>query len=268
MVSDPVVEWHDLFRPFVEAWRGCFAGGLLRFFDNNFFYRVPTFVELPSPSKPVLRPRAAALAERLPKWAKLKVVVPGPLTFARMSRIVGSFGVEELAEAIARILSDEVRAAAEAGARAVEVDEPWLGDVDASRDDASLAVELFNKYFAPLGIETVLATYFSPPRPEVWEVLCGARATYVAIDVADSPKRAAESLGKCLPEGLALGVVQGRDLVDPPLEKLREALEVAKGCRRLAVTTSSWLDLLPFDAAIEKVRSLARAASELSSFLR
>ena len=264
MVSDPVIEWHDMFRPFVEAWRGCFAGGLLRFFDNNFFYRVPIFVEMPSPAKLVLKPRVLALLERLPKWVKLKVVVPGPVTFAKMSRAPPGASFEEFAEALAKLLSEEVKAATEAGAKAVEVDEPWLVDVDASVDDASLAVELFNKYFAKLGIETVLATYFAPPSPEVWRALCEAKASYLAIDVADSPKRAVEALRKALPEGLALGIVQARDLVDPPLERLAEVLDLAKDCKRLAVTTSSWLDLLPFDSAIDKVRKLASIARELS----
>ncbi len=266
VVSDPVIEWHDLFRPFAESWRGCFPGGLLRFFDNNFFYRVPTFLELPSPTKPVLAPRVRALVERLPRWVKLKVVLPGPITFARMSKAPPGVDFGVFVEELAKVLREEARLAIEAGARVIEVDEPWLCDVDASRSDAELATELFRKYFANLGAETVLATYFSPPTPSIWEVLANAGASYVTIDVVDSPKRAREALEKAVPEGVALGVVQARDLLDPPLELVKEFARLCeeRGAKRVALTTSAWLDLLPFDASIEKVIKLGRLLRALS----
>jgi len=263
-VADPMIDWHDIFRPFVESWRGCYVDGLARFFDNNFFYRVPVFVELPTPARTILRSRVLAFVERLPSWAKLKVSVPGPLTLVKMARISEGIDTDSLLEEVARILSNEAREAIEAGARVIEVHEPWLSDADAKRDDAELALDLFNKHFSGLGVETVLATYFQPPSREVWEELCSSRASYVSIDVVDNPRRAREVLEKCVPEGLALGVVQARDLVDPPIDEVKSLVKLCRSAKKLALTTSSGLDLLPIDAALEKTRLLAKLGEVLS----
>ncbi len=264
VVSDPLIDWHDILRPFAESWRGCYVDGLARFFDNNFFYRVPVFIELPTPSRSVLRSRVSTLVEHLPSWAKLKVSVPGPLTFAKLSRVGGELRFDQLVEEIAKIIRNEVVEAVEAGARFVEIHEPWLSDVDATRDDAKLAVELIDKHFSDLGVATVLATYFQPPSPEVWEELCNAGTSYVVIDVVDSPTRARKALEKCVPKGLALGVVQARDLVDPSVDVVKEFLELARGVDKLAVTTSAGLELLPIDAALDKIRRLAKLGEVLS----
>jgi len=40
-LSDGLLRWHDLFRPLVEACPGLTRGALVRWFDNNTFYRAP-----------------------------------------------------------------------------------------------------------------------------------------------------------------------------------------------------------------------------------
>jgi len=268
IVGDPVLEWHDLFRPFAEAWRGVYVDGLLRYFDNNFFYRIPVVRELPDPSTRVLGPRVARFIQALPPDTRFRVVVPGPVTFARMARLEGP-RFEDVAETVARILGEEIRLATELGAQVIEVDEPWLSSVDATREDAELCIELLSKYMAGFG-ETILATYFSPPSPEVAEVLAEAPAQFVAIDYVDSPRRAEKALEKMGGKGVALGVVQARDLYRDSVET---ALGVAKklvkevGVSSLALTTSAWLDLLPLRHAIEKTRILGEIARAVSDSL-
>jgi len=39
--SDGLLGWQDLFRPFTESCLGIEAGALVRWFDNNAFFRVP-----------------------------------------------------------------------------------------------------------------------------------------------------------------------------------------------------------------------------------
>ena len=261
IVGDPLLDWHDLLRPFAEAWRGVYVDGLLRYFDNNFFYRIPVVRELPDPSKRVLGPRVAKLVQALPPDTRLRVTVPGPITFARLSRIEGP-RFEEVAETVARILGEEIRLAVELGAKVVEIDEPWLSSVDATREDAELCRDLVSKYMAGFG-ETILATYFSPPSPEIAEVLAEIPTQFVAIDYVDSPKRAEKALEKMSGRGVAVGIVQARDLYR---DRTDTAIDVVKrlvrevGVSSIAVTTSAWLDLLPLRHAIEKTRVLGEIA--------
>ncbi|BEP18359.1 5-methyltetrahydropteroyltriglutamate--homocysteine methyltransferase [Pyrofollis japonicus] len=266
LVADPVLSWHDMFRPFAEAWRNVAVDGLQRFFDNNFFYRVPVFRDKPDPARWVLPSRAKLLAPRLPKGHGLRVLVPGPVTFAKLSKNEAGIGAEGLAEEIARILAEEARKALEAGAAGFEVAEPWLGDPDATKEDAKLVAELFNKYFAPLAGTKILSVYYHPPSPEAMQELAEAKADYVAISYADAPSKALKALAKACPQGLALGVINARSIYPDPLEKTRQAIqEVEKTCKpeKLVLTTTAPLDLIPFTEALEKLKILAKHSDTL-----
>lgn len=265
-VTDGMVDWHDIFRPFVESWRNVTPTGLLRYFDNNYFYRIPLFTGKPEPKGLVLAPRVRRFA-RLAEPAGLKVVLPGPYTFAAMSEVRG-LEREELAEAIAKLLGSEVRAAVEAGARLVQIDEPLLSDQEAERDEAALAAELAGKVAREAGeAKTVLAVYFDVPRPEVYDALLEAEVSCLSLDVIDAPERAAKLLGsKGLKEGCAvLGLINARNVYDDDLEKLEALfLSLTKGYEgEVGVTTSTWLDLLPYEYGIRKARILGSLAQRL-----
>ncbi len=266
-VADPVMGWHDLLRPFAEAWRNVYVNGLARFFDNNFFYRVPVFTGKPDPSRYILPARAKLLSERLPQGYRLKLLAPGPVTFALLSQNNSGASLEELAEEIARIIGEEARRAAEAGAAVLEVAEPWLGDPDAKPEHASLARDLVNRHIAGRGLDVILSIYYHPPSPQVARELEGVKASYIAVSYADAPDAAVEALKAFCPKGLALGVIDARSIYMEPLERSRQALErVRSVCNpdRLALTTTAGLDLIPFREAMRKVALLARHAEQLS----
>ncbi|MCS7106592.1 MAG: methylcobalamin--homocysteine methyltransferase [Acidilobaceae archaeon] len=265
-VTDGMVDWHDIFRPFVESWRNVTPTGLLRYFDNNYFYRIPLFTGKPEPKGLVLAPRVRRFA-KLAEPAGLKVVLPGPYTFAAMSEVRG-LEREELAEAIAKLMGSEVRAAVEAGARAVQIDEPLLSDQEAERDEAVLAAELASKVAKEAGeAKTILAVYFDVPKAEVYEALLEAKVSCLSLDVIDAPERAAKLIAsKGLKEGCAaLGLINARNVYDDDLGKLEELfLSLTKGYEgEPGVTTSTWLDLLPYEYGIRKARILGLLAQRL-----
>ncbi len=264
---DPVLEWHDPLRPFVEAWRNVAVDGLLRWFDNNFFYRIPVFTGDPDPKRYVLAPRVLQLRSSLPGFARLKVVLPGPLTFAKLSKTVDGKRVEELAEDIAGIMEREARLAAKAGAAVVQVDEPFLADVDATPDDAALAAELDSRILAAAaaeGASTRLAVEYNVPEPAVYEKLLEVKADYIVVDVADAPEKALRLLEqKGAPKGLGLGVVQARNIYPEHYGMVKPWLERAAKLspERILLTTSAWLDLIPLSYAVKKTNILGHIAA-------
>ncbi len=267
---DPVLEWHDPLRPFAEAWRNVAVDGLLRWFDNNFFYRIPVFIDEPDPKRLVVAPRVRQLRSALPGWARVKVVLPGPVTFARLSRNQTGKSLEELASDIAAILAREAKAAAEAGAAVVQLDEPWLADVDATPDDAALAAELASRILGEAkaaGASTRLAIEYNVPEPGVYEKLGSLKnVDYLVLDVADAPEKALRLIeAKGAPTaGLGLGVVQARNIypehygsVKPWIERAVKAAEP----EALLLTTSAWLDLIPLSYAVQKTNILGHIAA-------
>jgi len=254
-VVDGMVDWHDIFRPFVTAWRNVSVDGLLRYFDNNFFYRVPVFNDRPDPSDFVwpLRLRSFLhLAEPSP----LKAVIPGPFTFVTLSKNSSGLSREDLAEGIASALAVEAQRAEAAGAGAIQIDEPALSDQEVTEDDARLAVELINVITSQLKVPTMLAIYFDVPRAEVYRELLEAKVNYLSLDVADAPKRALDLIGG---QGFGdhrpvLGVIDARGIEDDNFERVREWVKQAlKGYDGEAgLTTTTWFDVIPYTYSLRK----------------
>ena len=259
-IVDGFLDWHDLLRPFASAWRGVYLDGLLRWFDNNFFYRVPVFVELPDAEKFVVAPRMLSIRGAVPENYRLKAVVPGPYTFLKLSRNKTGHSDLDLMEAIATIIGREARAAYSAGAEAIQVEEPFMGDVDADPVEVEQAVEVINeKVLAGLGAETRIAVQYNPPSPGVYEKILEVKTDYIVIDFADSPKRALNLIREkgCGGRGIGVGAIQARDLVEDRYENVKSLLNEAFKCSdRVLLTSSAWFDLLPFGYALEKTRNL------------
>lgn len=267
-VVDGMIDWHDIFRPFVESWRNAAVDGLLRYFDNNFFYRIPVFTGEPDITEPVLARRVLEYA-LLADPSKLKIVVPGPITFTKLSKNRSGYSDTELAEKIAYVLRREIELALEAGAGIVQIDEPFLASMDADVDDAALAVDLVNMIVDGFEDKAILALYFDAPQPRVYERLLEVRAKYLMIDVADVGERA---LGLLESKGLGghapvLGLIDARRIYDDDLDKIVSSGERVRRCcdpDELVITTTTWMDLIPYRYSLRKTFLLARILEEYS----
>ncbi len=261
-IVDGMTDWHDIFRPFIKSWRNVSINGLLRYFDNNFFYRVPVFTGEPDIISPVLSPRVREFSS-LADPARLKVVVPGPVTMVRMSRNLTGLSSEELAEKIANLLRREVEEAVAAGAGFIQVDEPFLSDIDASKDDAYLAVDLVNRIVKGFEEQSSVAVYFNIPSKDVYRVLLNVSTKYLSIDVYDAPRRAFDLIrsmgfGGHIP---VLGVIDGRRIHDDDLNNIIEnvsSLEENNSVDELVLTTTTWMDLIPYRYSLRKTIILSR----------
>ena len=264
-VADPVIDWHDLLRPFAEAWRGVWVDGLNRWFDNNFFYRIPVVEELPDPQRLVTPPRVKALRCMLPEWVAIRVTLPGPVTFTRLARIRGGLDEVRVAERVAEILALEAEKSVANGASVVDIHEPFLGDIDARPEDGELAARLASMIASRVeGKARVrLLTYYAPPRPEVWEKLAEAKVDAVMIDYVDSPGKAEEALSRWAPRRLILGLVNARSIYpEDPRRVADDAKRLAYkyNVEELVVAMSAPVDLIPLRYAVEKTRIACEAA--------
>ncbi|MFP3402352.1 MAG: methylcobalamin--homocysteine methyltransferase [Acidilobus sp.] len=266
-VTDGMVDWHDIFRPFVLAWRNVSASGLLRYFDNNFFYRVPVFTDRPDPDHFVWPPRIRALSD-IAEPSPLKAVLPGPTTFLLMSKNLSGLSKEDLGESIASALAMEAEAAQQAGAGAVQIDEPFLTDQEISRDDAELGVQLINVITSRLKVPAIVSLYFDVPKDEVYEALLNVKADYISLDVADAPSRALSLIAR---KGLGghkavLGVIDARRIEDDQVDKVSDWVSQATksaGLNEVGLTTTTWFDVIPYRYSLRKAFLLSLAAERL-----
>jgi len=253
--SDGLLRWQDLFRPLVGATAGLDARTLVRWFDNNTFFRAPEiagglFLEGPLPAEfqedGLPEPRVATL--------------PSPFLFSRAAQS------HEDRNALMRDLTREVlRPVIETlvgrGYRLVHLQEPWLpyfGMEDGDWDDFEKAVTELRG--ASAGAALVLHTYCCDAGPH------GVRLRRLPFDASgiDFVQTDLESLGTDWEVGVLVGCLDGRSSPVESAEGTADfVLRVAETLRppALYVSTNCELEYLPRDLARQKVLRLGQVSA-------
>ncbi len=268
VVVDGMVDWHDMFRPFVRSWRNVSLDGLLRYFDNNFFYRIPVFTGEPDIIEPVWAWRVREFS-LLADPARLKIVLPGPLTMAKMSKNNTSLSIEDLADRIARLLRREVELVSGFDVF-VQIDEPILSDRKTTVDDAKLAVDLANEIVKDVEDRSVFAVYFDFPSKSIVEELLNLNAKYLMLDISDSIIRAEREAVPLTGHVPVLGIIDGRRIHEDQISEriIRIIKTLAQDTEEIVVSTTTWMDLIPYRYALKKTFILARTVESLASKLK
>jgi 5-methyltetrahydropteroyltriglutamate--homocysteine methyltransferase len=259
-LSDGFLRWQDLFRPLVDATEGLDARVLVRWFDNNSFYRAPEplgsprFRELPSwvLSDGIPEPRVATL--------------PSPFLFSRAARWDGDR--DDLMLMLTReIMVSAVADLAAAGYGLIHLEEPWLTYFGIEQDSWKPLEQSMALIRDAAGDATlVLHTYYGDAAPHA-DRLRRLPVDAVGIDFDETE---ADDLPAPWETGLLAGVLDGRRSlteaagdVSDFVAQLVERLEPTT----LFVSSGSDLELSGPEVAPSKVRALGRAAAMLRETL-
>ena len=263
VVTDGHVRWDDILTPFARNISGFEIGGLLRWFDNNVYYRRPVCVgdlEWRGPSSVDAFKFAAAATSK-----KVKAVFPGPVTFARLSVDEHYGDHDAFVRAIARVLAQEAFELQAAGARIIQIDEPALLNAP---EDLALAKEAVDIVTGELNeAHLILATYFGDAK-RLGTDLFELPVHGFGLDLISGPEN--RELIASLPgdKSLQAGVVDARNtrLEDAgDLQRTIEELADAVGTDRLSVSPSSGLEFLPREKARAKLERLCEAARKVGA---
>jgi 5-methyltetrahydropteroyltriglutamate--homocysteine methyltransferase len=253
IVTDGMVRWEGPLSHMAHHLDGLESRDLVRWFDTNFYDRRPEAVGPVRRTGPFLvRDLEVAKGTAM---TPVKVTLPGPVTFVRLSSDRHYGARETFARDVADALAAEVAALAAAGARHVQIDEPLLCR---HPEDLDLVAECAARVFAGAGegATTIVSTYFGDLAR-----LDGARlgklpGTHLGVDLVASDANF-RLLAELPPEkGVVLGLFDARttrqeDATDVAvrLAPHREHLER----RDVIVGPQAGLELLPRDQAFEKL---------------
>jgi 5-methyltetrahydropteroyltriglutamate--homocysteine methyltransferase len=207
IVTDGQVRWPDPVSYVMGALEGVRLDGPVPYLGTERSMRQPVITA-------AVRRRAAVVCgdfvvARHAAWMRVKPVLPGPYTLARLSRIEsGPYrDVTELAHALSEVLALEVRDLVAAGAQLIQIEEPALLS---HPEDVRLVRQVLEPLWAARGsAQLMLATYFGDAEP-LYAQLNSVPADVVAFDLASSKQLAAVIADTGASKILALGVVDGR----------------------------------------------------------
>ena len=262
LLTDGQIRWDDLLRPFASGLDGFEIDGLTRWFNNNVLYRRPILRRKPSWKGPILVAdyRFAASCTGRP----VKVVLPGPYTFAALSEDRVYRRLRPFAMRLAELLHEEAAALAAAGAPFIQFDEPAVGFgplPGAGKTDLKLAVDALTVAVRGLKAKTGVTLYFGSldgalPRLQRTPV------TTIGVDVVSDPDNLKAVLRTRITKELTLGCLDARNTKlesARDLHRLFDALKRRIPLDRVAVSPNCGLEFLPHPQAVAKVRRLVDA---------
>ena len=262
LVTDGHGRWDDILTPFAKKIRGFEIGGLLRWFDNNVYYRKPICtgpLEWGGPASVDAFTFAQSVTTK-----PVKAVIPGPITFARLSIDEHYADHQNFVLAIARVLAQEAFELEAAGATVIQIDEPALLNAP---EDLELAKDAIYLISSELKSETILATYFGDAKrlgPELYDI----RVSGYGFDLISGPENM-QLIGELPAEKrVQAGVVDARNTKLEDLDSLARQIEelcTVVGEKCLRVSPSAGLEFLPREKAQAKLERLVSAAKKVGA---
>ena len=262
-VTDGRIRWDDPVTPFAAAHDGFSPGGLIRYFDNNVYYRRPAITER-------LAFRESAVAgdfRRLRESTSRPVMaaVCGPFSLARFCTNEHYKNDADLYADCAVLVNRELQALAEAGAEWVQLDEPFLGFCP---DTVGEAVGAIAAAVQGVNVKTFVYTYFGSLAPVI-ERLWDLPVAAIGADCATVPGnfdcllRGPETMGR------GFGLIDARSTrLEPPdfliahLERIAEAGAESWPC--CWITPSAGLEFLPYQNAQAKMQRPALTTRQVA----
>ena len=258
LYSDGLLRWQDIFRPLVEATEGMEARTLVRWFNNNSFFRAPAVTGVPHLAGV---PRVFDDDARTP--SPKVATLPSPYLFSRAAQGVGDRNglMLQLAREVLRPVAEALVAR---GYGVIHLEEPWLvyfgidpgdwGDLEKALEEIREGVR------APA--KMVLHTYYGDAGPFATRL----RALPVDALGIDFMETDLEALGGGWDVGMVVGCLNARNT---PLESpeataafVMRVIETAEP-PMVYVSANSGLELLPEEVARRKVARLGEVSERV-----
>ena len=267
-ITDGMLKWQDLLRPFTEDLIGIEVGSLTRWFNNNTFYRRSIITDSVKRDKEIVK--NIMFLEKLPKRLLWKAILPAPYTFVSLSENQYYKDEAEFMFEFAEIINEEIKSLAEAGFSYIQLSDPALvyGPLTPNfkKDKLALVNDVLEIAVKGTTIKTCLQTFFGDFSKILPEAL-DFPVDHLGVDLyeTDFEKLKEYSFEK----GVALGLVDSRSsLVEEPDELIAVAKEIIESIYRsrmgeVYICPNCDLEFLPWERAEEKMKVISSVANRL-----
>ena len=262
VVTDGQIRWDDLVTPLAKNINGFEIGGLIRFFNNNLYYRRPVV-------KSKLSFKNYSTVEQF-KFAQansskpVKIALPGPFTFAQLSLDEHYGNLEKLVLDLAKILHQEAVGLEKAGCLYIQLDEPSLCY---HPDQADLALRAVRTVFEGVEVKRTIFFYFGKVG-QLLPKVTQSEIDAVGIDLVSHK----ENLESVLSNGwnskeLILGCFDARNT---KLEREEDILNIVDRiskripANRINLSPSCGLEFLPHERALKKLQLITQIARKIN----
>jgi len=255
-VTDGQVSWNDPITKFCENIKGIKITGLSRYFDANFYYRVPVIIGKPKKIGTVLAEDFQMANEMSPK--PVRAILTGPLTLAvhTVSEYKPLATLSSRISFFGEIIREEIRALVHRGAKIIQIDEPSLPHF---AEEIPTLSKIYGSMLDYPGIRKIMAIYFSPLAP-LLKSLQKLPFDAINLDFSYDEKNLVDALLEEMPAKIiGFGILNARftqlEQIPPLAQLIRRFIDKFKP-ESLYITPSTGLEYLPRNSAIAKTQLL------------
>lgn len=261
LITDGQIRWDDLVTPFARNIDGLEIGGLIRFFDNNVYYRRPIIKSKLAFKDYSTVEEFSFLKQNSTK--RVKAVMVGPFTFAKLSKDEYYNDTDKLTLDLAEILKKEAKKLEEMGADFIQIDEPSLCFSPEKINLAGRAIKIVTD---GLKVKTFLYLYFGGIKnliPQLFDF----QVNGIGIDVVSKPDNLDLILDSSFDKELVLGCLDARNTKlegEEELFKLFERTTQKVSGEKIYISPSCGLEFLPHEAAVLKLKRMVQSVEKFN----
>jgi 5-methyltetrahydropteroyltriglutamate--homocysteine methyltransferase len=251
--TDGQIRWDDIVTPFAAVADGFEINGLIRWFDNNVYYRKPNVVgRVKYKASAANKPYRLAVTQA---GRAVKAVLPAPYSFMKLSDDSHYQKPETLLADLAALLRKEVELLIDAGARDIQFDDPCL---QFCPEDVGLAAEALNAVIKDLDATFWLCFYFGSIE-KIGPEFGRFKVSVIAADCVSVPSNCEQLLQFARQQTPCFGLIDARNIKLESDEQLQLKLErISHQYPDAYISSSCGLEFLPHANALEKINLLGR----------
>lgn len=256
LTTDGLIRWNDLFDAVVRDLDNVVSAGLLRFLDNNFYYRHPLIRGRLSFQGGVLAWSLRQAQQR--STVPLKAVLPGPLTFLKLAEDDSYHNRSRLLADLVDVLRLESASLRDSGVAEIQWDEPALAYY--SGWDVSEVSDVLGALIQHAEVPQAVALYWGSEVHSWIDPLSRIGFDRIYCDAVTDPEVVSYLQRTPVASEVGLGLLDARqvrrELVAETARVVERVLAV-QGEQKVWLHPNGGLELLPPDRAEDKLRTLA-----------
>ncbi|MBM3308949.1 MAG: hypothetical protein FJY77_01725 [Candidatus Altiarchaeales archaeon] len=263
LITDGQLRLTDALASFCENLEGFKMTGLIRYYDNNFYYRQPETTGKISWKNPVFEAdfkQAKKLAKK-----KIKCVLPGPYTLARLCKNTFYKDTSDLMWDLSSAIASEAKALENAGCKFIQFDEPSLVYDRKLECGLDKIMDALKKVESSVSAITCLQAYFGGFNGSLAGLL-DLKFDVIGFDLVEGKENLNFMQEYTPKKDLSLGILDSRNirLEKPSVVKARVMQAVKLTSPKNVYINPNWgLELIPREYAVKKLKLLSNIVDEL-----
>jgi len=250
--TDGQLIWHDFLLTIASRLDGFEMNGLVRYFDNNLYYRIPVTKGRIKRSEPILHDFDVAFEI----YRDIKAVL-SCYTVTKLSKNMFYKKCDEFLWDMCEAIRDEVKRLESMSVKHIQIDEPSL--LYAKKDELGLLEDVF-KEITKVKMETILMTYFGSAENIFPEVL-DFGFDVIGLDFVEGYEENLNVVEEYDIHSINVGIVDGRNTTIEDVKDLKEKFDkiISKGnFKKVYISPNTGLEFLPRVKAYEKMELVVK----------